>query len=193
MYPSQNGGGTTVPRYSKEHATTVDIVDFMRALRSNALYTGRNKYLASRWIEVIVPLLNPPPTVLTSWCHIWDFMNLTKTVWSALEIPRGSAPPNLQAHPSCFSKGISGLGSYILSNTSNSWLPWAQAAARLDSQLGFPWESRSPAGVAAATSDCFTVEAGCPRQNTGVGWPWPVPPKKPQGQHTQWIATDQVR
>ena len=36
------------------------------------------------------------------------------------------------------------------------------AAASLDSQLGFTWESPSPAQV-AAFSDCFIAQAGWPR------------------------------
>ena len=33
---------------------------------------------------------------------------------------------------------------------------------------------------------------GRPGQNTGGGCPWPAPPGKPQGQHTQWTATDHI-
>ena len=45
------------------------------------------------------------------------------------------------------------------SQTSNSWLQRGLAAARLDSQLVFAWESPSSAQV-AAISDCFIAHAG---------------------------------
>ena len=41
-------------------------------------------------------------------------------------------------------------------------------AARLDLQLGFTWESPSPAQV-ATISDCFTPQAGCLGGKTQVG------------------------
>ena len=66
------------------------------------------------------------------------------------------------------------------------------AAASLDSQLGFTWESPSPA-QGATISDCLTAQAGWPRENSDGGWPWPATPRKPQGQRTQWTATDHVR
>ena len=44
----------------------------------------------------------------------------------------------------------------------NSWFPGlAQAAASLDAQLGFTWESPSPVKV-AAISDCFVAQVGWP-------------------------------
>ena len=52
------------------------------------------------------------------------------------------------------------------SQTSNSWPQGAPglalAAASLDSQLGFAWESPGPAQV-AAISDCFIAQAGWPQ------------------------------
>ena len=57
----------------------------------------------------LCPFLNPPPTESASWCHIWDSINLANTVWAALEIPRDTAPPNIWAHPCCFSIWMAGL------------------------------------------------------------------------------------
>ena len=51
----------------------------------------------------------------------------------------------------------------------------ALAAASLDSQLGFTWESLSPAQV-PTISDCSISQAGWPRKNTGGGSPWLVKP-----------------
>ena len=66
----------------------------------------------------------------------------------------------------------------------NSWLQWAPGqalgAVKLNSQLAFAWESPSSAQV-AAISDCFTAQAGGPRQNISGGRPWPAPPRKLQG------------
>ena len=160
------------------------------AWKAQVVYRERLKWLASRWAEADVPLLSPPRTGPPSWCHIWDSINLVHTVWPTLEIPRGSAPLNLRTQQAAFPEEWLDLSpkSY---QTSNSWFQWALAAARLDSQLGFTRESPRLEQV-AAISDCFTIQAGCSRQNIGGGWPWPVPLRKPQIQHNQWTATDQA-
>ena len=73
---------------------------------------GRLKCLVSRWADAIVPFLNlPPAPESASWCHIWDSINPAYTVCPTLEIPRDPAPHNLQAHPSCCSLWMAGLGS----------------------------------------------------------------------------------
>ena len=74
---------------------------------------GRLRCLASRQAEAIVPFLGPPPqSPPVGWCHIWDSINLANPVWPTLEIPRDSAPHDLQSHKSCFSIWIAGLGLY---------------------------------------------------------------------------------
>ena len=69
----------------------------------------------------------------------------------------------------------------------------APAAASLGSQLGSAWEPPSPAQV-AAISDCFIARAGSPpaehRWGTNLGL---HNPEKPQGQYTQWTATNHMR
>ena len=61
--------------------------------------------------------------------------------------------------------------------------------ASLESQLGFARECPIPAQLATIL-DCFIAQVGWPRQNTGGGRLWPVPPGKPQSLHLQWTATD---
>ena len=69
----------------------------------------------------------------------------------------------------------------------------ALAATSLDSQLGFTWQSPSPAQV-AAISDCFIAQAGWLRTtHRWVGADLVLqPPGKPQSVCTQWTATDHV-
>ena len=76
--------------------------------------------------------------------------------------------------------------------TSNSWLQLALAAAKLESQLVFTWESPSPAQV-AAISDCFVGYAGWPLAEHRVGLTLACTTQEIPGQSTQWTATDHVR
>ena len=65
------------------------------------------------------------------------------------------------------------------------------AAASLDSQLDFTWESPSPAQV-AAISDNFIAQAGWPQAKHRWRLTLLAPPGKPQGLLTQWTATEHV-
>lgn len=65
------------------------------------------------------------------------------------------------------------------------------SSSHLDSQLGFPWKSLSPAQV-VAISDYFIVQAGLPRTKQ-VGADLDLHhPRKSQSLCTQWIATDHI-
>ena len=65
------------------------------AWKALVIYREKLKGLESRPAEAIVPFLNPPPTELASWCHIWDSTNLANIRWPPLDIARVSSPHNL--------------------------------------------------------------------------------------------------
>ena len=149
--------------------------------------------------EAIAPFLSPPATELASWCYIWDSIKWASTVWHLRCRSLETAHPTFSPTPAAFPHEWLVLAHAAqlpkFYQTSNSWPQWALdsalAAVSLDSQLCFSWECPSPAQV-AATSDCFKLRQGGPRQNTGRGWPWPAPPRKPQILRTQLTATDHV-
>ena len=68
----------------------------------------------------------------------------------------------------------------------------AVAAASLVSQLGFAWESPSPAQV-AAISDCFIAQAGQPWAEHRWGMTLACTSRETPGPHNQWTAIDHVR
>ena len=81
------------------------------SLKGTVVYRERFKCLASGWAKATVPLLSSPPTEPIGWCHIWDSINLANTVWPTMKMHRGSVPPSVWAHPSCFSTRMAGLDS----------------------------------------------------------------------------------
>ena len=121
--------------------------------------------MASRRAEAIVPFLTPPPAQPQNWQagaifetpSIW--LTLFDPTWRTLETP---PQPNFGSTHAAFPYEWLVLAHAAQlpesSQTSNSWLQEAPgltlAAASLDSQLGFTWESLSPAQV-VVTSDCL--------------------------------------
>ena len=136
---------------------------------------------------------------LVNQCHYWDSISLANTVWPALVTPETLPHPTYELTQVAFPyewwvlAHASQLPQFY--QTSKSCLQWAPgqalAAAHLESQIAFARVSPSPAQV-AAISDCFIAHAGCCGQNTGGSWLWPIPPRKPQGQHAQCAAVDHV-
>ena len=61
-------------------------------------------------------------------------------------------------------------------------------AARVESQLSFTWGSLSPALVSSHLKIDLQLRHGA-LDKTQVG---AVSPRRPQGQHTQWIAIDHL-
>ena len=65
------------------------------------------------------------------------------------------------------------------------------AAVSLDSQLGYAWESPSPAQV-ATISDCFIAQAGWPQAKHRLGLNLACTTWETPGPATQWTATDHI-
>ena len=163
-----------------------------------------------RRAEVTVPFLNLPPnraTELAGWCHTWDSINLVNTICPSLQIPWDTVPPSLWVHPSDFSIWMAGFGSCFatslilklaimasLSHQSPYFLLSGPRPGTSSSQprftaclcLGISKPSTSSTHLWLLYSSCRVVLG----RTQGDGWPWHLPPRKPQRLHTQWIGTD---